>query len=179
MALPPIDSEVCRLHCSRFAGRLLASRPVLTLGVFGLCLNAAGLALMDASIMDAFVVLVGVALLAHGFGYGLFQVATLDYVRGVIPRAHHGVASSFNMVTRTVGVGLGVSAGSALFDYLGGSRAPPGGGEFLHTFAWVFALAAEVVVAAIFSAPPRRVLTDAGSGPARYVMRVAGSPSRL
>jgi MFS family permease len=57
-------------------------------------------------------------LLLVGIGYGLFQVAVLDQVMGHLSRDNQGVAGSLHTVTRTTGVVLGASAGSALFDAL-------------------------------------------------------------
>jgi EmrB/QacA subfamily drug resistance transporter len=61
---------------------------------------------------------VAAVLLLVGIGYGLFQVAVLDQVMGHLSRDNQGVAGSLHTVTRTTGVVLGASAGSALFDAL-------------------------------------------------------------
>jgi hypothetical protein len=54
----------------------------------------------------------------QGFGLGLFQVATMDFVMGVIPRHQQGVAGSLTMLTRTVGVVAGATLGSFLLGVL-------------------------------------------------------------
>jgi len=91
---------------------------------------------------------IALVLLGAGIGYGLFQVAVMDLVMGGLSRANQGVAGSLNMVTRTIGVVLGASAGAALFD----ATTPTAGfaGAFAAVFhgAWVInALAALLMLA--------------------------------
>ena len=82
---------------------------------------------------------IGLVLLLVGVGYGLFQVAILDRVMGYLSRDDQGVAGSLHTVTRTTGVVLGASAGSALFDALESEG-------FLNAFATVFAAACLLTV---------------------------------
>jgi hypothetical protein len=44
------------------------------------------------------------ALLLHGVGFGLFQVAYADLIIAALPRGDRGVAGSLTMLTRTIGV---------------------------------------------------------------------------
>jgi predicted MFS family arabinose efflux permease len=85
------------------------------------------------------VVWISAVLLFVGIGYGLFQVAVLDRVMGHLSRDDQGVAGSLHTVTRTIGVVLGASAGSALFDTLEADG-------FLSAFAAVFQAACALTV---------------------------------
>ena len=93
-------------------------------------------------------------------GRGFFQVASIDFVMGSIPRRRQGVAGSINMVTRTVGVVTVASTGTLLFAALGGES---GGHEaFLYAYRMTFLAAAATVILAIAvlgavrAGPPRR-----------------------
>ena len=57
-------------------------------------------------------------LFLHGFGQGLFQVATLDIVVETVPRAQRGVAGSLAMVTRTLGFVSGATVSTLLFELM-------------------------------------------------------------
>jgi len=107
---------------------------VVALGICALLLAA--IALWPAR---APVVWIAVVLLFVGIGYGLFQVAVLDRVMGHLPRDDQGVAGSLHTVTRTIGVVLGASAGSALFDALEADG-------FLSAFGSVFQAACALTV---------------------------------
>jgi predicted MFS family arabinose efflux permease len=95
----------------------------------------------------------------QGFGLGLFQVANMDFVMGVIPRHQQGVAGSLTMLTRTVGVVAGVTLGSFLLGLLqarytvqleaaGVSVASLDAQAFLLAFQGVFQYAAAIAAVA-------------------------------
>ena len=94
-----------------------------------------------------------VALLAQGFGQGLFQVAFLDIITASLPPEARGVAGSLGMLSRTVGVVLGASLLTLAFRSLLASPAPA---AFLPAFQGVFAMAAALPAGcALALAPPR------------------------
>ena len=143
LAVSPLGMIVA----SPIAGHLLRYAGSFRLGVAGLALLATALcaiAMLPAGV--GAVALVAV-FLAHGCGQGLFQVASIDFVMGTIPRSRQGVAGSLNMVTRTVGVVTVASTGTLLFASLGGET----GNEeaFLHAYRLTFLAAAAVVILAI------------------------------
>src|SRR5262249_44468777 len=85
------------------------------------------------------------ALLLHGLGVGLFQVAYTDLVIAALPPADRGVAGSLTILTRTVGVVGGASALSAAFQYfeMRAARAGvPAAQAFLDGFQATFGYAA-------------------------------------
>jgi predicted MFS family arabinose efflux permease len=95
----------------------------------------------------------------QGFGLGLFQVANMDFVMGVIPRHQQGVAGSLTMLTRTVGVVAGATLGSFLLGLLqsryamqlettGVSVAAMSSHAFLLAFQGVFQYAAAIAAIA-------------------------------
>ena len=91
----------------------------------------------------------GVALLLHGLGLGLFQVANMDFVMGVLPRDAQGVAGSLVMLMRTIGVVIGASMGAMLFELLYGGRVEAHLDErFIQAFRLTFRTAAGVSVLA-------------------------------
>lgn len=116
------------------ATRLLAHHSPDAVAIGGLALSTLAMAAIALWPERAPLAWVALVLLGQGIGYGLFQLVVMDRVMGTLSRAHQGVAGSLNMVTRTVGVVLGVSAGSALFATL----APQG---FMNAFSGVFHIA--------------------------------------
>jgi MFS family permease len=131
---------------SPVAGRLLAGTSTTVLAAAGAALNALGLACIALWPVEQGPVLMIASLFAHGFGYGLFQVACLNHVMLAIPRDQHGVAGSLNMLTRTVGVVSGVGAGSVAFNLAGGEGAGAGSAAFAGAFSLVFSAAAVLVL---------------------------------
>ncbi len=116
---------------SPLAARALARRTPHAVALAGLAGSAVSLAAVALWPERAPAAWIAAVLLGHGLSYGLFQVAVMDRAMSALSRADQGVAGSLNMVTRTVGVVLGVSAGSALFANLAG-------GGFQAAFAGVF-----------------------------------------
>jgi MFS family permease len=95
---------------SRFASRHL--------NLCGLSLVSVGLLGISQWQAHAAIPLVAGMLVLQGLGLGLFQVANMDFVMGVIPRQHQGVAGSLTMLTRTVGIVTGATLGSFLLGLL-------------------------------------------------------------
>ena len=110
--------------------------------LFALALSALSLTAIALWPEHVSVLWVSVVLLLVGIGYGLFQVAILDQVMGHLSRGHQGVAGALHTVTRTSGVVLGASAGSALFDALESDG-------FIHAFSSVFYAAAALSLATL------------------------------
>ena len=79
------------------------------------------------------------ALLLHGAGLGLFQVASLDIVAESLPRSNRGVAGSLALVMRTIGVVMAASILTLAFAHY--QQGLPGLGEsdsFVFAFQAVF-----------------------------------------
>jgi MFS family permease len=95
---------------SRFASRHLS--------LYGLSLVSAGLLGISQWQGHSAMPLVAGMLVLQGFGLGLFQVANMDFVMGMIPRQQQGVAGSLTMLTRTVGIVAGATVGSFLLGLL-------------------------------------------------------------
>ena len=144
LAISPIGLMVA----SAVAGRLIPRLGAWALGLGAIGIVAAGLAGIAALPSSPLLGLLGAVLFIHGFGHGLFQVAILDLVMATIPPAHHGVAGSLNMMTRTIGVVVGASGGVLIFGRLGGSTQSPANQAFLDAFNGTFWAACAVVVAA-------------------------------
>lgn len=117
LALAPLGM----MAASPVAGHLLR-RGVspLPLGHAGLVVLAIALALIAVWPERASVALLAGTLFAQGIGQGLYQVASIEYVMGSLPRTRQGVAGSLNMVTRTMGVVISASTASFVFTLLSG-----------------------------------------------------------
>ena len=153
-------SPLGMIVASPIAGHLLRFTGSFRLGVVGLALLGAALCAIAMLPVEAGAAVLVAVLFAHGCGQGFFQVASIDFVMGSIPRSRQGVAGSINMVTRTVGVVTVASTGTLLFAALGGES---GGDEaFLYAYRMTFLAAAATVILAIAvlgavrAGPPRR-----------------------
>ena len=96
------------------AGSGVATRLVRAFGVRRMAFAAgllvvAGLAAIALWSAEINVVPMAACLLLQGVGIGLYQVAYTDIVVASLPVSQRGVAGSLTMVTRTVGIVLGVS----------------------------------------------------------------------
>ena len=122
----------------------LAERALKRHSAHRVCVAALALCVLALAAIAAWpergqVMWIATVLLLVGIGYGLFQVAVLDQVMGHLSRDDQGVAGSLHTVTRTAGVVLGVSAGSALFDSLEAAG-------FINAFSTVFQAACALAV---------------------------------
>jgi hypothetical protein len=88
------------------------------LSLYGLSLVSAGLLGISQWQEHSSISLIAGMLVLQGLGLGLFQVANMDFVMGVIPRQQQGVAGSLTMLTRTVGIVAGATLGSFLLGLL-------------------------------------------------------------
>jgi MFS family permease len=94
------------------------------------------------------------AMVMHGFGLGLFQVAYFDIATATIPRQDRGVAGSLVMMTRTIGVVTGATLLMLLFQSLRGHGLALGMPEteaFLLGFRGAFWIAAALPLFAVIA----------------------------
>jgi len=155
LAMSPLGTMLA----SPVGGWLLSRCASRHLSVGGLCLVSAGLlGISQWHTHTATALIVGMLGL-QGLGLGLFQVANMDFVMGVIPRHQQGVAGSLTMLTRTIGVVAGVTLGSFLLGWLqsrytmqlattGASVTAIGPPAFLLAFQGVFQYAAALAASA-------------------------------
>jgi hypothetical protein len=147
------------------------------LSVCGLHLMAGGLGGISVWQIDSPVLLIASTLWLQGVGAGLFQVANMDFVMGVIPRFQQGVAGSLTVLTRTIGVVSCATAGTLMLALLqarytgelqlvGMTAADASVHAFILAFHWVFrGAAALTLIAAVliwssrFAAVPDRGVT--------------------
>src|SRR5262250_713285 len=114
LAMSPLGTMLA----SPLGGRLVSRFAASHLSLCGLGLTIAGLWGISWWQAHAATALVAGMLVLQGCGLGLFQVANMDFVMGMIPRHQQGVAGSLTMLTRTIGVVAGVSLGSFLLGLL-------------------------------------------------------------
>lgn len=137
------------------AGRLSDRFGTHHISTLGLGLEALGLwcvSLLDGG-SDALAVALALGLV--GLGLGLFQTPNMSFVMGSIPQAQQGVAGGMAQMMRTLGVVLGVTGASMVFDHrravyaerlrLGGPGAPQ---SFVPAFQDVFLASALVCLVA-------------------------------
>jgi hypothetical protein len=155
LAMSPLGTMLAAPLGGRLVSRLTASQ--LSLG--GLCLVTGGLLGISQWQADSATALVAGMLVLQGLGLGLFQIANMDFVMGVIPRHQQGVAGSLTMLTRTVGVVAGATLGSFILGLLqarytmqleaaGTPAAALGPQAFLLAFQGTFQYAAALAVVA-------------------------------
>jgi MFS family permease len=139
LAMSPLGTMLA----SPVGGWLLSRCASRHLGVCGLCLVSAGLLGISQWHAHTTTALIVGMLGLQGFGLGLFQVANMEFVMGVIPRHQQGVAGSLTMLTRTIGVVAGVTLGSFLLGLLQARYH-----AFLPAFQGVFQYAAAIAAVA-------------------------------
>jgi hypothetical protein len=102
------------------------------------------------------VTLLALAALLQGLGLGFYQVAYFDIATATLPAADRGVAGSLVMMTRTLGIVIGATVLTLVFQRLS-SGAAAGGADaatafvsgFDGAFRFAAALSAAIVVAAL------------------------------
>ena len=98
------------------AGRLSDRLGTARLSCAGLGLEALGLYVISYLDVEAGYLLVAIALGIVGLGLGVFQTPNMSFVMGSIPANQQGVAGSMTQMMRTLGIVLGVTGASMLFD---------------------------------------------------------------
>ena len=124
---------------SPLAGRLIERMPANRITLAGAVLSGAGLIAIgswNVGLMSRTPVLL-TALIAQGFGVGLFQVAYMDVVIGTIPQRDRGVSGSIAMLTRTLGIVGGATLLSLVFNSVD-HRALSGGAPAPEAFMTAF-----------------------------------------
>jgi MFS family permease len=109
--LTPLGTTLAAPVAGRLADRIGVRGPVAA----GLAVEALGLLLMSRADPTSSLTLVGVALLAAGFGVGLFQVTNMAQIMAAFVTAQQGAAGGFAFLSRTLGVVAGVAALAQLF----------------------------------------------------------------
>jgi EmrB/QacA subfamily drug resistance transporter len=173
LAMAPLGTVLA----APLSGWMLSRYTARRLSVCGLLLMAGGLGGISLWQIDAPVLLLASTLWLQGVGAGLFQVANMDYVMGVIPRFQQGVAGSLTVLTRTIGVVSCATAGTMMLALLqarytaelqsaGLLAAEASRQAFILAFHWVFRGAAVLTLIAVvltwssrFAAVPARSAT--------------------
>jgi MFS family permease len=137
-------SFVGSIVASPLAGLTIERVSAGRLAAVGALLGGAGLVLIGNNDPDAprqLVTIMG-ALVLHGFGVGLFQVAYMDIVMRTLPQRHRGVAGSIAMLSRSLGVVAGATLLTLVFHAI--EDLWPTGSAFLSAFHATFWLAGMV-----------------------------------
>lgn len=109
----------------------------------GLFVQTFGLWLASRLTGESSYLVVALALGLVGLGLGTFQVPNMSFVMGSIPRSQQGVAGGISQMMRTLGIVVGVTGASLLFERQRSFYADLGErGAFVHAFQDVFLVAA-------------------------------------
>ena len=114
LAMSPLGTMIA----APIGGWLLSRYTARSLSLWGLCLVMSGLLGISQWQAHSAMTLIAGMLVLQGLGAGLFHVANMDFVMGVIPRHQQGVAGSLTMLTRTVGVVAGATLGAFILGLL-------------------------------------------------------------
>ena len=114
LAMSPLGTMLAAPLGGRLVQRLASEH----IGMAGLLLVSVGLWGVSQWQSQSALGLVATMLGLQGLGLGLFQVANMDFVMGMIPRHQQGVAGSLTTLTRTVGIVSGATLGSFAFGSL-------------------------------------------------------------
>lgn len=109
--LTPLGTTLAAPVAGRLADRIGVRAPV----VAGLLVEALGLLLLSRADPTTRVEIVGLALLAAGFGVGLFQVTNMTQIMAAFTTGQQGAAGGFAFLSRTLGVVAGVAMLAQLF----------------------------------------------------------------
>jgi MFS family permease len=148
--LTPLGTTLAAPVAGALVDRLGARVPVTT----GLVVEALGLALLSRADATTTLPVLALALLAAGFGVGLFQVPNMAQVMLAFTSAQQGAAGGFAFLARTLGTVAGVAVLAALF---GARRAIVGLGPAAAEAFLVAAIA--VVVGAVIAGVTARDYT--------------------
>ncbi|MBI2216756.1 MAG: MFS transporter [Candidatus Rokubacteria bacterium] len=145
--LTPLGTAVAAPVAGRLADRLGGRMPAIA----GLALEASGLLALSQATESTPALAVAAALLAAGFGLGLFQVPNMTAVMAAFPPGQQGAAGGLSFMARTLGVVSGVVTFAAIF----ATRRAAAGFEAAFTAAFLVAAGA-VAAAALAATLPER-----------------------
>ncbi|MGI9480712.1 MAG: MFS transporter [Hyphomicrobiaceae bacterium] len=114
MAIGPLGMMIA----SNLGGRMMHGVGAGRIALAGAACVAIGLGWMSFWQDVTGQIVLACGLLVHGTGLGLFQVASLDHVARILPKANRGVAGSLTMVMRTIGVVLAASILTTAFAHV-------------------------------------------------------------
>jgi MFS family permease len=152
LAIAPVGSAIAAPIAGRFAGRIPAKR----LAVIGAACVAAGGLMIGIDIGGVGVLALGALL--QGLGLGFYQVSYFDISTATLPAADRGVAGSLVMMTRTLGIVIGATVLTLIFQRLsldaiaGGANATA---TFVAGFDGAFRFAATLSTAIVVAAVAR------------------------
>ncbi|MAI44319.1 MAG: MFS transporter [Hyphomicrobiaceae bacterium TMED74] len=138
MAVGPVGMMIA----SKSAGHVLPHVGAQRLAIVAGFLVASGLLWMSYWGASTGSIILCAALLLHGIGLGLFQVAALDFIASALPVSQRGVAGSLALVMRTIGVVISASVLTIAFAHFQTVFAPGGADGFVSAFQQVFWYAA-------------------------------------
>ncbi|MBV9249295.1 MAG: MFS transporter [Acetobacteraceae bacterium] len=153
------------------AGRLLQHIPAPRLALLGAVAMAAGQALVCFIAAPLDLSLLAAGMFLQGGGIGVFQVAYFEIATATIPQRDRGVAGSLVMMTRTLGIVVGATVLTMIFQVIRASGLQAGMPDteaflagFRGAFLVAFVLPALVAVIAIARGWHRRARTGHGLG---------------
>jgi EmrB/QacA subfamily drug resistance transporter len=150
LTISPVGVAIAGPLAGRFAAELSARR----LALIGAIAVAAGGAAIGSG--HAGLATIAFGSLVQGLGLGFYQVAYFDIATATLPVAERGVAGSLVMMTRTLGIVIGATVLTLVFQRFSADAASSGADAtaafvsgFDGAFRFAAALSAMVVVAAV------------------------------
>jgi EmrB/QacA subfamily drug resistance transporter len=150
LAISPVGVAVA----GPIAGRLADKANARRIAIAGAAAIALGTFMMGAGVGG--LALIAVAAVLQGLGLGLYQVAYFDIATATLPVADRGVAGSLVMMTRTLGIVIGATVLTLVFQRFSADAVAAGADAtsafvsgFDGAFRFAAALSAVVVVAAV------------------------------
>jgi len=150
LAISPIGVAIA----GPIAGRLADKANARRIAIAGAAAISLGTFLMGSAVGG--LVMMAVAAVLQGLGLGLYQVAYLDIATATLPAADRGVAGSLVMMTRTLGIVIGATVLTLVFQRFSADAAAGGADAtsafvsgFDSAFRFAAAISAVVVVAAV------------------------------
>jgi EmrB/QacA subfamily drug resistance transporter len=150
LAISPVGVAIAGPIAGRLADKVNARR----VAVAGAAAISVGTFVMGSAVGG--LALIAVAAVLQGLGLGLYQVAYFDIATATLPVADRGVAGSLVMMTRTLGIVIGATVLTLVFQRFSGDAASGGADAasafvtgFDGAFRFAAVLSAVVVVAAV------------------------------
>jgi MFS family permease len=150
LAISPVGVAIAGPIAGRLADKVNARR----VAVAGAAAISAGTFMMGSAVGG--LPLIAVAAVLQGVGLGLYQVAYFDIATATLPVADRGVAGSLVMMTRTLGIVIGATVLTLVFQRFSADAASGGADAasafvtgFDGAFRFAAVLSAIVVVAAV------------------------------
>ena len=155
LTIAPIGVAIAGSLAGRFA-RGMSAKQLALLGAVAVATGGAAIGSGHAGL-----IVIGLGSLVQGLGLGFYQVAYFDIATATLPAADRGVAGSLVMMTRTLGIVIGATVLTLVFQRFSIDAAANGAdaaATFVAGFDGAFRFAATLSAAVVVATLARRWL---------------------